>query len=137
MQGRLHPGVASHSHDHAAELLHLGSPTALEVVDHARETVGLWCEQAPQVRFLVTSRALLGTKGEHEYGLEPLSKPTLEHVDSMSFEEIQEIESVQLFVHRAQEVRPQFELTAANATAVAQVCAAVEGMPLSVELAAA
>jgi predicted ATPase len=45
-------------------------------------------------------------------------------------------ESVHLFVDRAQGVRPDFQVTSANAAAIAQLCARLEGIPLAFELAA-
>ncbi len=44
---------------------------------------------------------------------------------------------VQLFVDRAQAVRPGFEVTPGNARVVAAVCARLEGIPLALELASA
>jgi non-specific serine/threonine protein kinase len=50
---------------------------------------------------------------------------------------LDKIESVRLFVERAQVIQPKFGLTEQNAGSVAQVCRRLSGMPLAIELAAA
>ncbi|MDN4614612.1 DUF4062 domain-containing protein [Leifsonia sp. F6_8S_P_1B] len=77
--------------------------------------------QAPGVAVLVTSRALLRVSAEQSYEVGPLGDDS----------------AVSLFVDRAHAVKPDFEVTAENASAVAGVCAAVDGVPLAIELAAA
>jgi predicted ATPase len=46
-------------------------------------------------------------------------------------------ESVQLYIDRAQAVKPDFQVTNQNAAAVAELCNRLEGIPLALELAAA
>ncbi len=105
---------------------------------------------APDIKIVVTSRAVLHVSGEQEYPVPGL--PTPPDVSNMSgLERLQaggearhldpnalgEYASVRLFVERAVAVRPGFALTAENAPAVAAISARLHGMPLAIELAAA
>ena len=78
-------------------------------------------EAAPGLSFLVTSRSALRISGEQEYPLDPLG---LE-------------DAVALFVERAKGADPRFSLTDENTSAVEEICARLDGLPLAVELAAA
>jgi predicted ATPase/class 3 adenylate cyclase len=91
--------------------------------------------RAANVKALVTSRAPLHLSGEHEYPVSPLALPTVDLADAP--EKLATCEAVQLFLDRAQAVKPELELTSENAKAVAEICARLDGLPLAIELAAA
>jgi predicted ATPase/DNA-binding SARP family transcriptional activator len=84
------------------------------------------------VKALVTSRASLRLYGEKEYPVPPLNLP----IEETTSETLKGVESVDLFVRRAQAVRPDFRLTDSNAPIVAAICRRLDGLPLALELAA-
>jgi predicted ATPase len=89
----------------------------------------------PTLKVLVTSRILLHLRGEHEFPILPLNTPYFDK--SLSLEQLAENEAVKLFVERAQAAQPDFTLNENNASAVAQICQRLDGLPLAIELAAA
>ncbi|MDN4613920.1 DUF4062 domain-containing protein [Leifsonia sp. F6_8S_P_1B] len=91
-----------------------------QVLEGAPELVGLLAE-APGVSVIVTSRSLLRVGGERSFELGPLPVE----------------QAVALFVERAHAVKPDFEITPDNAAAVDRIVAALDGVPLALELAAA
>ena len=88
--------------------------------------------RAPGVKLLVTSSAPLRLSAEHVYPVPPLATPA----GGDDIDHLLQCESVALFETRAQAVRPHFAVTSANAGAVADVCRALDGLPLAIELAA-
>jgi predicted ATPase/class 3 adenylate cyclase len=90
---------------------------------------------APQLTLLVTSRVPLQIRGEREYPVPPLSLPGAGAEPSVA--DPADSESVQFFVQQAQAVKPNFELTADNATAILEICRRLDGLPLAIEIAAA
>ena len=89
----------------------------------------------PDVKILVTSRAVLHVQGEHEYPVPPLAIPDLKQLPEL--EALAHYAAVALFLRRAQAIQPSFRLTRNNARAVAEICARLDGLPLAIELAAA
>ena len=87
------------------------------------------------MRVLVTSRESLRLTAEHEFPLSPLALPDLR--SALSAPELAHVGAVALFVQRARAIRPDFLLNAANAPAVSEICARLDGLPLGIELAAA
>jgi predicted ATPase/class 3 adenylate cyclase len=87
-----------------------------------------------QPKLLVTSRATLRVRGEHEYPVPPLALPDPKRLPPV--DELAQYAAVRLFVAQAVAARPDFALTAANAAAVATICARLDGLPLALELAA-
>ena len=87
---------------------------------------------AADVKLLVTSRAPLRLSAERVYPVRPLETPD----GAEDVEDLLRCESVALFETRAQAVRPDFAVQAANAEAVADICNALDGLPLAIELAA-
>jgi predicted ATPase len=90
---------------------------------------------APGLVVLATSRTVLRLSGEHEFPVSPLPVPPAGPGRDPA--DLQRYASVSLFVERARAVAPGFELTDANAGAVAEICRRLDGLPLAIELAAA
>ena len=90
---------------------------------------------APNVKVLATSRIPLRLYGEHEYSVPPLALPDLTQPSSL--ERLTQYEAIKLFMERAQAARADFSVTNENASAVAEICHRLDGLPLAIELAAA
>jgi predicted ATPase len=77
---------------------------------------------------------VLSVRGEHEYVVPPLEPPDPERLPGLL--ELGRFDAVRLFVERAAAADPRFEVTEANAAAVAEITARLDGLPLAIELAA-
>ena len=104
----------------------------LEQIDDAADVARALVERT-DCTLLTTSRRPLRLRFEHETMLAPLAAPE----PGTPFEQLTTTPAVELFVREAQRVRSSFALTSDNASAVAAVCARLEGLPLAIELAAA
>ncbi len=120
---------------------HLGERTLLLVLDNfeqvlpAAALVEELLAAAPNLKVVVTSRAPLHLGAEQEYPLSPLPLPAAS-ADAVDPAALQSFDSIRLFVERAKRVQPWFELSTANAAAVAEICRRLDGLPLAIELAA-
>ena len=92
-----------------------------QVARHAEDTLGRWLERAAQARFLVTTREVLGIRGEEAFALAPMPQA----------------EATELFLRRAASSRHGFAPDAADRDAVVELARLLDGLPLAIELAAA
>ncbi len=106
-----------------------------EQIVEAAPLVGELLVVAPTVKAIVTSRAPLRLSAEQVYPVAPLAVPG--PADGLDLVELMSVPSVHLFVDRARQVQPDFELTMGNAPAIGDICRRLDGLPLGIELAAA
>lgn len=107
----------------------------VEQILNAVPVVSQLLAAAPQLKLLITTRSPLRLYGEREFPVPPLKLPPLKFNRTVA--EWSTYEAVQLFIARAQDVKPDFTLTAENAQAVGKICHRLDGLPLPIELAAA
>jgi non-specific serine/threonine protein kinase len=105
----------------------------LDTCEHLVDACALLSEvllrAAPRLKILATSREPLDVMGEQSLLISPLEIP-----DASA--PVAGVESVQLFLDRAEAMVPGFALTPENEQAVAQLCRSLDGIPLALELAA-
>jgi predicted ATPase/DNA-binding SARP family transcriptional activator/DNA-binding CsgD family transcriptional regulator len=111
----------------------------LDNCEHLLEAVArladVLLDYCPHLRLLATSREALGVEGEVVSQVLPLSLPDVD--GSLAAGELARYDAVRLFVDRARLRLPNFEPTPRNASAMAEICQRLDGIPLAVELAAA
>jgi predicted ATPase/DNA-binding CsgD family transcriptional regulator len=100
----------------------------------AAQLVGDLIRAAPGVRVIATSREPLGVHGESVVPVPPLDLPSAR--PDQPLQQLGQNEAVMLFVERAEAASGRFELTAANRSAVVDICRHLDGLPLAIELAA-
>jgi predicted ATPase/class 3 adenylate cyclase len=119
---------------------HLRDKELLLVVDNFEQVAeaGSVVEElltaARKLKILVTSRVVLSLRGEHEYVVPPMEPPDPERLPDLVT--LRRFEAVRLFTERALAVRPGFQVSEENASAVAEITARLDGLPLAIELAA-
>lgn len=107
----------------------------VHVVAAAAQLAAEVSKAARGVKILTTSREPLRIDGEHVYRLCPLDFPP--DTESITAEAALCFPAVRLFVERAAAESNEFVLSDADAPCVAEICRAVDGIPLALEFAAA
>jgi predicted ATPase/DNA-binding CsgD family transcriptional regulator/tetratricopeptide (TPR) repeat protein len=128
---RLIDVVAERLHDQSLMLLLDNCEQVLDIaldIDHL-------VRQCPGLVILATSRAPLQLRAEHEFQIPPLALPAPGR--ALTVDDLVTYGATALFVERAGAVSSRFAVTDANAVAVAELCARLDGLPLAIELAAA
>lgn len=122
------------------------------VIDAASQVVEMLGSQ-PGVKVMVTSREVLNVSPEHIFAVGSMSVPPkhgegaegaegAEVVRDESAESVEgaslpdSYDAVKLFVQRAQAARPHQVFSEEDMRAIGEICAVLEGIPLSIELAA-
>jgi predicted ATPase/DNA-binding SARP family transcriptional activator len=103
------------------------------LIDACAALVHRLLHECGRLRILATSREPLGVAGERAWLVPVLSLPAADAAP----DDISSSEAVRLFVDRARAASTAFELTEANAVAIARLCTRLDGLPLAIELAAA
>lgn len=105
------------------------------LVEAAARLVEMLLRGCVRLRVLATSREPLGLAGERAWLVPPLSLPARDRAPSVEFAAT--FDALRLFVERARDVIPGFELGTGNVDTVAEICRRLDGLPLAIELAAA
>jgi non-specific serine/threonine protein kinase len=120
---------------------HIGDRTVLLLLDNCEHLVeavaslvSAVLRACPAVTVLATSRIPLGLAPELVYEVVPLDVPS---PGARTAAEIQEIAAVELYLDRARASGAGFQLSDANAPAVASLVTALGGLPLALEMAGA
>jgi predicted ATPase/DNA-binding XRE family transcriptional regulator len=107
----------------------------IEHLPDASELLPELLEHCPKLHLLVTSRAVLHLSWESIFEVQPLAVP--DSGSSIDLQALSRYEGVALFVERARAADPAFAVTGQDASAVAEICCRLDGLPLAIELAAA
>ncbi len=91
---------------------------------------------APEIKILVTSRTRLALQAERVFELRGLAYQDVTGFAMLASKNLSRLESTHLFIERAQRLSSAFAWNDENASEIAHICRAVEGLPLAIELAA-
>ncbi|MEI6043011.1 MAG: tetratricopeptide repeat protein [Chloroflexota bacterium] len=111
----------------------------LDNCEHLIESCARWVDyllkHCPHLQILTTSREIFRLSNELTFTVLPLELPD-PHPD-LSLEKLAACEAVHLFIECAKVANPDFRLNQQNVKAIVSICRQLEGIPLSLELAAA
>jgi predicted ATPase/DNA-binding SARP family transcriptional activator len=121
---------------------HLKSKDLLLILDNCEHLIRTCAQHAeqllatcPNLKILATSIESLGLFNENTWQVPSLPLPEMQ--ESLSFKDLKEFASIELFEERAGNAKSGFTLDDRNAASVAQICHRLDGIPLAIELAAA
>ncbi len=121
---------------------HLRNQTVLIVLDNCEHLIDecarladLLLQSCPELHVLASSRESFGIGGEQPYRVKSLSLPPAP--EELTIDQLSKFEAIRLFVDRAIQINPGFDLNVNNAQEIAQICLRLDGIPLAIELAAA
>jgi predicted ATPase/transcriptional regulator with XRE-family HTH domain len=107
----------------------------LDTFEHLLPAAAFVAELAvacPRLTFLVTSRAPVRVRGEHEIRLAPLAVPD----ESEGDPDLDAYPATALFLERALAVKSDLVLDAETRPTIRRICRRLDGLPLAIELAA-
>lgn len=96
-------------------------------------------QSCPGLKILATGRETFNTPNEVFFRLPALRLPPLSEPaspESTPSDSLSQYEAIELFLARAEQAQPGFKLAPSNASSIVQVCRLLDGIPLSLELAA-
>jgi predicted ATPase/DNA-binding CsgD family transcriptional regulator len=118
---------------HARHLL-LVLDNCEHLVEVCADLVSKLSSACPELHVLATSRVPLVLDGEVSFEVAPLPVPG---ADAVSASAVATADAARLFEVRARQVAADFRIGDDNASAVAEICRRLDGIPLAIELAAA
>ncbi|HET6312934.1 MAG TPA: tetratricopeptide repeat protein [Chloroflexia bacterium] len=105
------------------------------LVDECAELADRLLTACPGLRVLATSRQPLGLDYEVAHRVPPMSMPDATQLPQV--EELERYEALRLFVERATAIRSDFVVGQEHVSALVELAAKLDGLPLAIELAAA
>jgi predicted ATPase len=134
----IEPTVEPVGHSLAGRLSHARLLLVLDGCEHMVADVAAFAEgllsSTADVHLLVTTREPLSLSVEHLIRLAPLATPPMALGNGNG---LLDFDAVALFVERARQVRPNYQVEMDDAQAVADISRRLGGIPLAIELAAA